>query len=459
MTAPRIPPALLLAVLATAALAYSFMQTVVLPALPAFAEAFDASTTSAAWVSSAFFLSSSICIPIVGRLGDALGKVRVLTWAMAVLGLATLAAAMAPDLPTLIACRVVQGVGGAVFPLAFGIVSDELPAHRTGLGIGIISSVFGIGSGVGYVVSGVVLELASWRWLFVVALVPIVAAVAFLPRIPDSPVRAPARPDLAGGALLSTGLLAALVAVSEGNRWGWGSPPFLALLATGFALLAAWTRVERRVPDPMVDMAMFFRRSMVWLNATTFLIGYAMFTTFTVLAGLVSADPREVGYGFSASPIEVGVFFMPVAVTMLVTGPLAGGARRPEPVTVLRVGVAFLVASLVLIAATLEHRWGIYVGTGLLGAGCATCLAVLGRLVVEAVEQNQTGIAGAMNTIMRTIGGAVAGQASAAIVSGFMLSSGVPAERGYRLAFAAAALGAVAALACTLALPSRARGR
>ena len=119
-------------ILATAALAYSFMQTLVLPALPSFQKAFDASATDVAWIASAFFLSSSICIPLVGRLGDTHGKVRVLGAAMTVFGLATIAAAFAPSLPVLIGCRVLQGVGGAVFPLAFGIVRDTFAPQRSG---------------------------------------------------------------------------------------------------------------------------------------------------------------------------------------------------------------------------------------------------------------------------------------------------------------------------------------
>jgi len=441
-----------LAILATAALAYSFMQTLVLPALPSFQETFGASPTAVAWIASALFLSSSICIPVVGRLGDTHGKVRVLTLAMALFCAATFAAALAPNLPVLIACRVVQGVGAVVFPLAFAIVRDELPPSRVPFGIGVVSSVFGIGSGLGFVLSGIVLEVLSWRWLFALGALPAVATVLLLPRLPESRRGSGARPDWPGAALLSVGLLAMLVAVSEGNHWGWSSPAVLAGVAGGAGVLVLWTRFERRTPEPMVDLDVMGRPPLSVLNAATFLIGYAMFAVFTVLPGLVAADPAHTGYGFSASPIAVGVFFLPLAIAMLLAGPLAGAARRVPPVTVLRAGVAALTLALALLALARGERWMVYAWMALMGLGTGSCLAVLGRLVVEAVPADQSGVAGAVNTIARMIGGSVAGQAGAAMVAGFTLAGGLPAADGYTLAFAVAAACGAAALAMTVPL-------
>jgi MFS family permease len=451
----RADPGQILWILATAALAYSFMQTLVLPALPSFQRAFDAGPTAVAWIATAFFLSSSICIPLVGRLGDTHGKVRVLTLAMTVFGIATVAAAFAPTLWALVACRVVQGVGGAVFPLAFGIVRDEMPAGRVGFGIGVVSSVFGIGSGLGFVLSGAVLELLSWHWLFIAGAVPVAVTVALLPRLPASPARPGTRPDWAGAALLSLGLLAVLVAVSEANRWGWTSPEVAAGVAGGVAVLAAWAAVERRVAQPMVDMEMLAHPSMALLNLTTFLIGYAMFAVFTVVPGLVASRPEIAGYGFGAGPIAVGLFFLPMALAMLVTGPIAGGARRMAPVVVLRIGVLALASSLTLMAVARDERWMVYAWMALLGVGSGACLAVLGRLVVDAVPAEQSGVAGGMNTIARTIGGAVAAQVGASIVAGERAAGGVPAARGYTIAFLVAAGAGLVALALSAALEPR----
>jgi MFS family permease len=200
----------------------------------------------------------------------------------------------------------------------------------------------------------------------------------------------------------------------------------------------------------MVDMAMLARPAMALLNAATFLIGYAMFAVFTILPGFLGADPDRTGYGFGASPIATGMFFVPLALAMLVSGPLAGGARRLSPLAVLRLGIVTLVAGLLLMTVLVREAWMVCAWMGLIGAGCGTCLAVLGRLVVEAVPADQSGIAGGMNTIARQIGGAVAAQAGAAIVTGAALADGVPPASAYRAAFLVGAACAAVALVVTL---------
>jgi MFS family permease len=449
---PRDRSASTLLILATAALAYSFMQTLVLPALPVFAADFDARATDVGWIASVFLLTSAVSMPIISRVGDIHGKVRVLTATMAVFGAATLAAGFAPNLPTLIACRAVQGVGGAVFPLAFGIVRDRLPAERVGFGIGVVSSLFGVGTGFGFVASGFVLEELSWRWLFFLGLVPIAAAVVTLPRLPESPRAPGARPDWIGGGLLSVGLVATLLAVTEAQTWGWASAPLLALVALGLSALVAWVFAERHVAHPMVDMQVFSRAPLVLLNLSTFFIGYAMFAVYTLLPGLLTADPHVAGYGFAATPVQVGLFFVPLALSMLAIGPSAGGSRRIGPVGMLRVGVVGLLVGLTVLGLAHDATVVVCGCMLLIGVGCGACLAVLGRLVVQACQPHETGVASGINTVLRTIGGAVSAQIGATVLEGTATGGGPPAEAGYRAAFLMASAGAALALVSTFAL-------
>ena len=177
-----------------------------------------------------FLLSSSVLTPILGKLGDAHGMKRVLVWALVIFALASLGAALAPSLPVLIGFRVLQGVGAAVFPLSFGIIRDELPPEKVALGIGTVSSAFGVGGGVGLVLSGAILEHLGWQWLFVLGSLPALVAAALIHRwVPDSPRRAAGRADWRGAALLSLALVTLLVALSEAAEWGWGSMRVLGL--------------------------------------------------------------------------------------------------------------------------------------------------------------------------------------------------------------------------------------
>ncbi len=443
----------LLWILGTAAFAYSFVQTLVLPALPVFASEFGRSATATAWVSSAFFLASAVSISLVGRLGDVLGRVRVLIWVVGLLAAATVAAAAAPTLEALIACRAAQGIGVAVFPLAFGIVRDRLPPERVGSGVGIISAVVGVGSAAGVAVGGVVLELVDWRGLFVVGAVPAVAAVALLPRIPrDRGTPVAGRPDWLGAVLLCAGLTALLLVVSEVHRWGIG-PATLGLTALGATVLALWVGVERRADDPVVDLRLVVRGPMALLNVSTFLVGYGMFAVFTTLPAFFAAEPAEVGYGLGASPTVAGLYFVPSAITVLIMSLVAGALTRPGPIAVLRFGSGALAAGLAAMAVWHDQVGPMLVAMALTGVGCGTCLAILARMVLLAVPPDQSAVAGGVNALMRIVGGAVTGQVGAAIVAA------AGGARGFTWAMLVAALAAGLALVATVPLAGPMRRR
>src|SRR4051812_30435587 len=208
MTPPRQHYNVTLAVLATAALAYALLQTMVAPALPAIQHDLGASTTSVTWVLTVYLLTASVATPVVGRLGDIYGKERVLVLTLAAFGLGALISALSHSLGLLVAGRAVQGIGGAVFPLAFGIIRDEFPREKVATGIGLISATFGIGGGAGLVLSGLLVDNLDWEWIFWIGLVVIVAAtIATHFFVPESPVRARVKIDWAGAGMLTAALV------------------------------------------------------------------------------------------------------------------------------------------------------------------------------------------------------------------------------------------------------------
>jgi EmrB/QacA subfamily drug resistance transporter len=438
------------------------MQTLVVPALPFFQREFDTSANGVAWIVTGFLLSSSVLTPVLGKLGDAHGKKRMLVISLTVFGLGALGAAAAPTLGWLIFFRVVQGTGAAVFPLSFGIIRDQFPAPKVGFGIGVVSSVFGAGGGVGLVMSGVILEHLEWHWLFLLGGIPVLVAAAIIARyVPESPATAPTKPDYAGAAVLSLALAALLLGISQGSSWGWSSAAVLGLLTAAGVLLVTWVGIERRVIEPMVDLAMLARPKMAATNGITFLVGFAMFSAFIslpnfvqVLAGLPAVVAERTGYGFGASLIESGFYFVPSSLAMIFAGPLAGSlASRRGAALPLRIGLVSAGSGLALVAAAHDEPWHVYASMALLGVGIGCSLAAVGKLAVDNARSTETGVASAINTIMRTVGAALGAQIAATIIAANTLSgTSVPAETGFTIAFAIGTAAMCLALLPTLVL-------
>jgi EmrB/QacA subfamily drug resistance transporter len=443
--------------LAGAALAYSLAQTMVIPALPELQAEFHADPADATWLLTAFLLTSSVATPLLGRLGDMHGKERWLLISLAIFGVGSLIAAVGNSLEILITGRAVQGAGGAIFPLAIGIIRDEFPRERVAPAIGTVSAMFGIGGGTGLVLAGLFVDHGSISWIFWLSVVTTaLAAFATWRWVPESPVRVRARIDWVGGALLSVTLMALLLPISEGNAWGWTSGRVLGLFAAAAALAVLWAWWELRVAEPLVNLALMRERPVWTTNVAACAIGFAMFGSFVLVPQFVQT-PSSAGYGFGASVTESGLFLLPSALLMLFAGPLSGslgaryGSRVPLALGALSSGLAYA-----WLAALHGARIDIYLSSVLLGLGVGLALAAMANLVVEAVPPDVTGVASAINAIMRTIGGAVGAQVAAAIVSA-SLSDGAryPAESGFTGAFTMSALGSVVALLVCFAIPSR----
>jgi EmrB/QacA subfamily drug resistance transporter len=460
-----------LAILTLAGIAYALQQTMVIPALPTLQRDLNTTTTWVTWVLTVFLLVASVATPILGKLGDQYGKERILLISLLLFLAGSVGAALAWNIWVLIAWRALQGCGAAVFPLSYGIIRDEFPREKVGVAIGLISAVFGIGGGFGIVLSGVIVDHLSWRWLFIVGAVNIAAAAVLVHKfVPESPIKTPSRVDFVGASLLSGGLICLLVGLTEGESWGWTSWRTLTFAAVALAFFVAWVLAELRVPEPMVDMRMMAMRQVLFTNLTALVAGFAMFGTFVLVPNFVQTPhdlplrvQRLVDYGFDASATKAGLYLLPSSITLLFAGPIAGliGRRTGSkwPLSVGLVLVAFAAASL---AAWHDQSWQILLAMAVLGIGVGFAFAAMATLITEAVLPSQTGVATGMNTVMRTVGGVIGGQVGAALLVAHTIprTGGVPSVVGFEIAFA---IGAVAAFAgATLAVfvtPPRLRRR
>ncbi|AEH11501.1 MULTISPECIES: MFS transporter [Protofrankia] len=435
---------------------YTLLQSMVLPALPVIQRDLHTSQTTATWVLTAYLLSASVATPILGRLGDMFGKKKMLVVVYASLTAGSLLAALTSSVGVLIVARVIQGLGGGLFPLSFGIIRDEFPARRVPGAIGMMSGMLGIGSAFGIVIAGPVVDHLSWHWLFWIPLImSAIATLATALFIPESPVRNPGRVNLPAAALLSGWLVALLLGLNRGSAWGWTSGGTLALFGAAVALVVLWIQVEERSAVPLIDMTMMRVPAVWWTNVAALLLGVGMYSTFIVIPPFLQAPP-EAGYGFDASVTTSGLYMLPTSMAMIIMSSLIGkitvrrGAKQPLVVGSLLASVPFLILSV-------AHRepWEFFIATTIQGIGIGLAFSSMSNLIIEAVPPTQTGAATGMNANIRTIGGSIGSQVVTSILASGALASGLPSEHGYSVSFAVLAVSMVAAAVAAAIVPVR----
>ncbi|GAA1518248.1 MFS transporter [Nocardioides humi] len=443
-------PALTLSVLTVAVFAFSALQSLFVPVLPQIQQQYDVGQRGATWILTAYLLSASVCTPLLGRVGDIVGKRRVLLLALAALTLGSLLAALAPSFAVLVAARVVQGIGGGVMPLAFGIVRDEIAGHRVGRAIGILAALGSLGYGAGLVAAGPVVDHLGFHWLFWLPMIVTALAAAATLFVPESPRGAPSGLPYGPALLLALWLVLLLLALSQGNVWGWTSAEVLGLLAAALVIAALWALLETRVATPMIDLALMRRRGVWTSNLVATMLGFCMFAGYGFIPQLVQTPP-EAGYGFGSTLTESGRMLLPSTFAMFAVGFATSWLVRTfGSRTATAAGCVIGALSFVALAALHDHPWQVTVFMTTLGAGLGTVFATLAGVVVEAVPPDQTGVASGMNANVRTIGGSLGAAVMAGLVTARHGTSGYPVESGYVAGLvvlaAALCLAAVAAL-------------
>jgi EmrB/QacA subfamily drug resistance transporter len=449
-------PTRTLLILGIGTLGFVLAQTTVIPALGDLQRELDASASGIAWMVTAYLLVASIATPIFGRLGDMFGKQRLLAISLALFAAGSVVAALSSSLGLMIVGRGLQGLGGGVFPLSFGIIRDEFPAERVPTGIALLGAIAAIGSGIGLPLGGVLADGPGYHWIFWLgAIMGVLATITTHLFVPESPVRTPGRVDLAGAGILAAGLTALLIGISRGGDWGWSSDRALGLIAAGLLILVAFVFFERRTPSPLINMQTLARRPVLTTNISTLLVGSAMISTFVLVPQLAQLpEGGEVGFGLSAT--EAGLLLVPGSVVSLLLAPLVGrvGERRGSKLPFFA-GCVVTAGALLGLALAHDSVGIVILWCALLFAGVGAAFAAIPNLIVSAVDEHETGEATGTNTVIRNIGAAIGAQVAGSIIAGHILASGQPADVGYEVAFLIGAVGAAIAALSVLLIPGR----
>ncbi len=271
--------------------------------------------------------------------------------------------------------------------------------------------------------------------------------------IPESQVRSPGRVNWTAAALMTAGMSAVLVAIAQTSAWGWTGRPTLVILASGLVVCGVWIAVELRSRNPLVDMTMMRVRGVWTANLTAFLLGAGLYALFLLLPRLAQL-PTSTGFGYGASVVTASLFLLPCALGMGILGSAAGRVqRRFGSRFALTAGTALSAAACGWLTLTSRHPFDMVLSSALLGIGIGLAFAALGNLIVQAVPASQTGIASGMNTVLRTLGGALGGQIAATFVARTS-TVGLPALGGFTMTFALAALALTCCVGAGLLIPA-----
>ncbi|MGC5171872.1 MFS transporter [Microbacterium sp. DT81.1] len=448
----------IIAVLAFAGLASSFMFTLVVPIQAQLPELLNASREDTAWVVTATLLASAIFTPIAGRLGDMYGKRRIVLLLLALLVVGSIIAAFSTSLLGIIVGRALQGTVTGVVPLGIAILRDVLHTNRVSSAIALISATLGVGGALGLPISALVTQYADWHLLFWLAAA--LGAVCFalvLWIVPVSVLRTPGRYDYVGTAGLAIGLTGILLAISRGNEWGWLSTPTLALGLGGVLVLLVWGWFELRISEPLLDLRIAARRPVLLTNLASIGMGFALFSSNVVFPQILEL-PLETGAGFGLSLIAASLIVMPAGLVMMVLSPVSGRLSRVVgPRVLLIMGAAALVAAYAFVLIASSEVWHIFVSNLLIGVGIGFGFAAMPMLIMRSVPQNETGASNGLNALFRSLG-----TSTAAAVMGAVLASSstvqdgmqIPSAAGFQLTYLLAGAGALTALVLALLIPA-----
>ena len=421
-----------LAVLAGAALMVTYVETMVVPALIRFQIFFDnAPISTVAWILSAYLLIGVATTPIFAKLGDIYGKKRILLIVMATYAVAVTLAGFTPPIGAafgvsrlnqiylLIAVRGLQGVGMAMFPLAFAMIGEAFPPNRVATAQGVVSAMFAAGATLGLVGGAWVTQVAGWQTTyhtvipFAVLLVILTAVV-----LKESRHRLDRPLDVPGSAFLGIALGSALTALSEGPYWGWNDwtgagagvwfgVPQLWMITVAFTVgFLYW---EPRSKSPIVDFARLAERN-IWIsNVVAVLAGTAMFLIFVANSVLIQLPI----VGLGRDVLDAGLLSVPTSLMMMLFAPVVGRMIPrvgPKPVMVL--GGLLLAAGGALLAvfttsSVVLGPWNVptILFTTIPGmVGIIFCFIAMTNIIVLASGRHEMGIQNGMNATFRTLG-------------------------------------------------------
>jgi predicted MFS family arabinose efflux permease len=425
------------------------------PLIPSVARTLHISLASAQWSLTVALLSGAVCAPIMGRLGDGRHRRETIIGGLAIVLVGSIIAGAAESLPVLLVGRAMQGVGLGLAPTTMAAARDNLPADRSPGVIGILSVSAAAAVGVGYPLSGLIATGLDVHAAFLFgALMSGAALVAALAVIPSTEAASYGRLDIGGAVVVSAGLIALLMAIGQGEQWGWDSVAILALFSAAVVILGVWVRMQLTREMPLVDLRQLRHRAVLSADLAAIALGVAMYMFLTLVTEFVQ-EPPSGGYGFGSSTLVAGLCLVPFSLTSLLASRTMRTVMRRFQASAVLVGGSLTIAAAGVFFALLHGAlWQAFAAMAVLGVGFGFTFAAIPGVITGAVPNHETGSAMGLYQVIRYVGFAVGSALAASILAGHTASgSSQTTEQGYLTALWVGAAFCVLAAVISWILP------
>jgi len=448
---------LIMLLLAGIVLVVLYIEGMLTPSLPTIQSDFGVDTAQVTLIISAYAVSGVALSPVIGKLGDIYGKRKIMIAVMFTYAAAVSVTGFSPNFAFMVAARTVQGVGLTILPLGMSLMREEFPRELVPKAQGLLSAMFGIGFAISLPLGSFVSQTYGWRWTYHSA-VPLVLAMAVLVflLVRESPYRRPNTPvDYRGAAFLGAGLAGIVVALSQGESWGWSSFLTLGFLAFGLLMFVPFVLVERgltvRRREPIVDLHLLAERNVAVTNVVLTVAGLGMYLALFSLIYQFEFPAASGGYNSSCTGLpcnfqilNAGIDIVPLAVGMTLVAVIASQVVSKIGVKPLALAGGLITAFGFLLEAYAANLTTALAFEVVVGGGMGLLNSSIINLLVLTVDPKDMGQATAMNNVFRNVGGSVGAPIAGSLLATYVLTSGAfahvfPAHMAFQYAFFIAA--------------------
>jgi MFS family permease len=461
-----------LAVLSSIATMVMYAETMLIPAIPDLIREFNVSYSMSSWILTAYLVPGAVMMPIAGKLSDIYGKKKILLTIMAIYIVGIIIAGFSTNIYMLFAARATQGIGMAMFVIAFGIIRDQFPREKISIGQGVISSMFASGAVIGLVAGGIIISNYGWHATFLSTIPIAVTLFVVIWRFNYERKREPWEQapqhhpptaiqkgvDIKGAVTLATFVTSFLIALTllETNTTG----QLATFVAIGAAALGLFVVIERREKIPLVDFKLMSNRAILPANLIIMTVGFSMFMVFQTVPVLVR-NPEPLGFGGDAA--TAGYVQLPFAIVLLVFGPTSGfivhkmGSIRP-----IIIGTSVTAAGFLFLLAFHGSWMAVAAGLAVLSTGLSLTNVGALNVTMLATPIQFTGISLGMNTLMRIVGSSIGPALAGVYMQMYQLTIQVagkpaayPSMQAFGVIFLTAAILSIVSIALSVYLKQR----